>query len=197
ANFINGELLGVVVAKPGEAAPWWSVRFPQELMERPTPEQQAQVLEIAREFGQGAENSYDAAAWLVGAVQRGNPEVQAAVEPIVSARAPSQLLQAFMEGVVLLAVLWWIWRRPRRPGVVGAWFLMVYGASRVLTEVWRLPDEHLSVGRPLGLSRGQWLSVAMVGAGAALLWWVLRRSQREPVGGWLVQAEPETASIPS
>ena len=31
ANFVNGELLGGVVAAPGEPGPWWAVRFPQEL----------------------------------------------------------------------------------------------------------------------------------------------------------------------
>ncbi|MAO21117.1 MAG: hypothetical protein CMJ25_10240, partial [Phycisphaerae bacterium] len=28
ANFVNAELLGAVVAKPGEHAPWWAVRYP-------------------------------------------------------------------------------------------------------------------------------------------------------------------------
>jgi len=32
ANFINGELLGRIVAMPGRPAPWWSVKFPQELL---------------------------------------------------------------------------------------------------------------------------------------------------------------------
>ena len=31
ANFINGELLGRVAAPPGAPAPWWSIKFPQEL----------------------------------------------------------------------------------------------------------------------------------------------------------------------
>ncbi len=193
ANFVNGELLGVVVAKPGEAAPWWSVKYPQELAERPTPVQTDQVAEIVAARGLTFDDSYAAAMWVVDQVQRGNAEVRAAVEPILSARAPSQLFQGFMEGLVLLIVLWWVWRVPRRPGVVGAWFLMVYGAGRIVTEFWRLPDGHLAVARPLGLSRGQWLSAAMVVAGVGLLWWVVKRSKREAVGGWMRRGAAETA----
>src|SRR5690606_35147279 len=38
ANFINGELLGRIVAPAGAPAPWWAVRFPQEILERPLSE---------------------------------------------------------------------------------------------------------------------------------------------------------------
>ena len=194
ANFINGELLGVVIAQPGQPAPWWTVKFPQELVERPTPTQQLQVLDIAADFDGPTTSSDAAATWLLHAIHDGHRAIARAVEPIVSARAPSQLLQGLMEGVVVLAAVWWIWRKPRRPGVVGCWFLIVYGAGRVLTEFWRLPDDHLAVGRPWGLSRGQWLSVAMVAAGAALLWWVLTQCRREAGGGWGRREAPATES---
>ncbi len=38
ANFINGELLGKIVAMPGEPAPRWAVKFPQELFSENQPE---------------------------------------------------------------------------------------------------------------------------------------------------------------
>ena len=37
ANFVNGELLGRIVAMPGEASPWWTVKYPQELLEGHAP----------------------------------------------------------------------------------------------------------------------------------------------------------------
>ncbi len=185
ANFVNGELLGKVVAQPGEAAPRWSVRFPQELLNRPTEEQ---IAWIERRFPvAGDEDAYNAAVHqLIAFVQKGDPEVRAAIEPILSARHPSQLYQAFAEGVVVFAVLLFVWRKPRRPGVISAWFLVVYGVGRIATEFIRLPDTGL--GRTMGLSRGQWLSALMVLAGVALLAIIAQRSGRErwpaPLGGW-------------
>jgi len=87
--------------------------------------------------------------------------------------------------VVTFGVLWWIWRKPRRPGVIGAWFLIVYGVGRIATELIRLPDTHFASPRLLGLSRGQWLSALMIVGGGALLLWIARRSKAERIGGWL------------
>jgi phosphatidylglycerol:prolipoprotein diacylglycerol transferase len=104
--------------------------------------------------------------------------------PFLAARHPSQLYQAAAEGLVLGGVLWWVWRKPRRVGVVGCWFLITYGVMRIVTEFWRLPDGHLAVQRVLGLSRGQWLSAVMVVVGAALMWHYARR-EGERLGGWM------------
>jgi phosphatidylglycerol:prolipoprotein diacylglycerol transferase len=61
--------------------------------------------------------------------------------------------------------------------------MITYGALRVVTEIWRLPDAQLAVQRILGLSRGQWLSVAMVAIGAWVLWYSIRKPG-EKLGGW-------------
>jgi len=188
ANFINGELLGRIVAMPGEPGPWWSVRFPQELTEPNLwPElTAAQQSDLAR-MVLSVEPTGDVArgaAILIREAQLGNPVVVAELEALTSARHPSQLYQAFAEGVLTFLVMWWLWRRPRKPGMMLAVFLMVYGVGRVATEFIRLPDAHLQMQRIAGLSRGQWLSVAMVVIGAGLLWWVVRRSRAAPLGGW-------------
>ncbi len=99
--------------------------------------------------------------------------------PLLSSRHPSQLYQAAAEGLILGAVAWicWFLFRPR-PGITSAVWLMVYGALRIATEFWRLPDAQFGdAGRIIGLSRGQWFSVGMVVAGAALLGWVITKSQ--------------------
>ncbi len=199
ANFINGELLGRVVAQPGEAAPWWAVRFPQEL--RPdegqgivyTPPQLLELQQLVAEhqlpdqpFEVGIEN-------LIAAVQAGSIEAAQRLEPLLSARHPSQIYQAVAEGLVVALVLWVVARRPRVPGVVAACFLVTYGLLRIATEFVRLPDAHLAVQRPLGLSRGQWLSALMVAIGAALLIW-RARSAAEPMGGWAQRGRERSPS---
>lgn len=194
ANFINGELLGAVVAGPGKPGPWWSVRFPQELLmqHRPalTPDQQQRLMTLMDRVSPGWDKpggagAVDAIERLINAVQHGSAGVARELAPLLSARHPSQLYQALAEGPVLMLILWLLWRKPRRPGVVGAWFLIVYGALRILTEVWRLPDDQLVVQRVLGLSRGQWLSVVMIVAGAVAITLITTRGRSERLGGWM------------
>jgi len=206
ANFVNGELLGRVVARAGEAGPWWAVRFPQEHLTAHAPEltdeQQLALERLTLEHtlpnDPPDERFTLGYGRLLEKVQAGSAEVAGRLEPLVSARHPSQFYQAFAEGLVTLAVVWWVFRRPRAPGVVSAWFLITYGIGRVVTEFWRLPDDHFGGGgffdltsaRPMGLSRGQWLSVLMVVIGVGLLVWVTRRAKRvgtEKIGGWMVE----------
>lgn len=191
ANFVNGELLGKVVAPPAfmtngvQDAPWWSVRFPQELRERATSEQ---VEEIVRLLPQASteEGYLSLVDQMVRGVRDGDQRAIDFVTPLLNARHPSQLYQAVVEGLIVFVVLWAIWRTPRRPGVITGWFLMVYGVGRIATELIRLPD--VGVGRTLGLSRGQWLSTLMVLSGAVLLMFIRQRARQgtwpAPMGGW-------------
>ena len=203
ANFVNAELLGRVVIAPsttGELtpAPWWTVRFPQELsgwvepgppavreMASHTPDltvgQMAKLDALVQSVRQPEETWASALGYVIKHADRYRDQL----EPLVSSRHPSQLYQAVAEGLVLGAIVWLIWRLPRKPGVVAAWWLMVYGALRVVTEVWRLPDAQFvgAAARPLGLSRGQWLSVGMVAIGLVLLIWAARRAGPK-LGGW-------------
>ncbi|GJQ30266.1 MAG: prolipoprotein diacylglyceryl transferase [Phycisphaerae bacterium] len=191
ANFINGELLGEIVAMPGKPAPWWSVKFPQEYGTSQAPAGQEEavhaILGPYRMVGEGDAEAYDRLVGVIRAGGQAGREAAATLGPLLSARHPSQLYQALAEGVVLGAVLWLIWRRPRVPGVVGCWFLITYGLLRVLTELIRLPDADLAVQRFAGLSRGQWLSAAMIAAGAGALTWIVRHGGAT-MGGWARRA---------
>ncbi|RRD48101.1 prolipoprotein diacylglyceryl transferase [Arachnia propionica] len=89
-------------------------------------------------------------------------------------RHPSQIYQALLEGVLLFIILWIYARKPRLRGQVAAVFLMGYGILRGIAEYWRQPDEHIGT-LFLGLSMGQWLSVPMIVAGAALWLWANSR----------------------
>jgi phosphatidylglycerol:prolipoprotein diacylglycerol transferase len=102
-----------------------------------------------------------------------DPAALAALAQILPLRHPSQLYEAFLEGVVLFTLLWVLRTRCRTPvGLLTAVFFIAYALLRILGEQFREPD----VGIPLtwGLSRGQFLSLFMIFIGAGFLWYALR-----------------------
>ncbi|NUQ68514.1 MAG: prolipoprotein diacylglyceryl transferase [Phycisphaerales bacterium] len=193
ANFINGELLGTIVAAPGEPGPWWSVRFPQERLGDHTPQltpvQQQAWDDLVARYALPNEAPIETFERML-AIIRGprGADLAAQVEPFISARHPSQIYQGLAEGVVVGLALLLFWRSPRRPGMIGGWFLVLYGVGRIITEAfWRLPDAHLQVQYIAGLTRGQWLSIAMIGGGVAMMLIALARKDHTLYGGWGVR----------
>jgi phosphatidylglycerol---prolipoprotein diacylglyceryl transferase len=90
-------------------------------------------------------------------------------------RHPSQLYEAFFEGIVLFAVLWPL-RRARLPrGAMLGLYLIGYGSVRFAIEFFRQPDAHIGFVL-FRLSMGQLLCGTMIAAGAGYLAWVYRRS---------------------
>jgi len=103
-------------------------------------------------------------------------------------RHPSQLYEALLEGIVLFAILaWMFWRTQARyePGKLVGAFLLFYGAFRFLIEFVRMPDQQLSgFTQATGLHMGQWLSLPMILGGAWLMWTAKgRRVRVEPTLG--------------
>ena len=88
-------------------------------------------------------------------------------------RHPSQLYQFALEGVVLFGFLWWFSSKPRPRGEVSAMFLLGYGVLRFIAEFAREPDAFLGY-LALGFTMGQWLCLAMIAGGVALLAWSRR-----------------------
>ena len=117
------------------------------------------------------------------------PEVNAYGMAIVGPpRHPTQLYEALLEGVVLFAILaWMFWRTQARyePGKLVGAFLFFYGAFRFLIEFVRMPDQQLSAfTEATGLHMGQWLSLPMILGGAWLMWTAKgRRVRVEPTLG--------------
>lgn len=87
-------------------------------------------------------------------------------------RHPSQLYEAFAEG--LLPLLWMLRRYPRRlpSGRMAGEFLLLYSAARIVTECFRAPED----GFILGLTAGQFWTLPLVIAGLALV----LRARRSP-----------------
>ena len=86
-------------------------------------------------------------------------------------RHPSQIYQAFAEGLAVFVVLrilvqmGWL----ARPGRIGAAFALCYGLARFIDEFWREPDSYL--GYQFGhLTQGQMLSIPMILVGLYFLW---------------------------
>jgi phosphatidylglycerol:prolipoprotein diacylglycerol transferase len=102
------------------------------------------------------------------------------------ARHPSQLYEAGLEGLLLFAILAFLfWRTDARyrPGLLTGVFVLGYGLSRFLVEFYRQPDPGLE-NLSWGLTMGQTLTVPMILAGLYLIATAKGRRQRvEPIAG--------------
>ena len=167
-NFVNGELYGRV-ADPQLV---WAVRFPTD----------PRALELLgargglRQREEIVQRAYDTGQWN-------------AIKSEVPLRHPSQLYEAFGEGLLLAVVLWLLLRRrianAAKSGRVSGWspldgtfaavFLMGYAAVRFIVEFFRQPDAQFSgPGDPVGVvlgpfTMGQVISALMFAAGVAML----------------------------
>ncbi|MDC3188762.1 prolipoprotein diacylglyceryl transferase [Pseudoalteromonas elyakovii] len=91
-------------------------------------------------------------------------------------RHPSQLYEAFLEGLVLFLILQWFIKKPRPAGSVAGVFLLGYGVFRFIVEYFREPDAHLGLFAGF-ISMGQILSLPMVIGGLGLLIWAYKKPQ--------------------
>ena len=103
-------------------------------------------------------------------------------------RHPSQLYEAFLEGIVLfsiLAIMFWKSDARYQPGKLVGAFLFFYGCFRFGIEFIREPDNQLiRFAQMTGLHMGQWLSIPMIVGGMWLMWTAKgRRVRVEPTAG--------------
>jgi phosphatidylglycerol:prolipoprotein diacylglycerol transferase len=82
---------------------------------------------------------------------------------------PTQLLEALLEGLVLLIVLAVYSSKPHKPGAVAGMFLIGYGVFRSIVEFWRVPDVQLGYLLWDWVTMGQLLSLPMIMVGAYLV----------------------------
>ncbi len=103
-------------------------------------------------------------------------------------RHPSQLYEAGLEGLLMMAILAFLfWRTDARykPGFLVGMASIIYGLSRFAVEFVREPDsQRMEVVVKTGLSMGQWLTVPMIVIGIWLVATAKARRQRvEPIAG--------------
>lgn len=85
-------------------------------------------------------------------------------------RHPSELYEAFGEGIVLWLVLFILSKRAMAPSRISVWALLLYGGIRFFLEFFREPDDQ--IGFVLGFfTLGQVLSVGMIALALVFLWW--------------------------
>ena len=95
-----------------------------------------------------------------------------ASDPLCVARHPSQLYEASLEGLALLAILTvatWRYRSLSRPGLNTGIFLAFYGTFRILAETVRSPDAYMPDALRGLVTMGMLLSIPLVIAGIFLM----------------------------
>jgi len=150
-NFTNGELVGRVTTVP------WGVLFPN-----------------ARRF-----SVLD--PWVLGLADRVGVTVPDGGQMVNLPRHPSQLYEAFLEGLLLWLILWFVFRkRELFRGALIALYIAGYGAARFMAGYYRETDELVGfvisgsgqtsalVAGPFSITVGQVYSLVMIAAGTAL-----------------------------
>jgi len=94
-------------------------------------------------------------------------------------RYPSELIEAFTEGVLLFILMLLVSRSQRlriHAGMLTGIFVTGYGVARITSEFFREPDWFLGF-LPFGTTMGQILSVPMILAGLGLIVWGAKHSR--------------------
>ena len=89
-------------------------------------------------------------------------------------RHPTQLYEAFFEGLLLFVILWLFTTKQRAIGYSSAVFLIFYGVFRIGIEFFRLPDAQIGYLAWNWLTLGQVLSLPMLLIGC----WIFYRAKR-------------------
>ena len=89
-------------------------------------------------------------------------------------RHPTQLYEAFFEGLLLFVILWLFTMKQRTIGYSSAVFLIFYGIFRIGIEFFRLPDTQIGYLAWNWLTLGQVLSLPMLLIG----FWIFYRAKR-------------------
>jgi phosphatidylglycerol---prolipoprotein diacylglyceryl transferase len=100
-------------------------------------------------------------------------------------RYPSELIEAFLEGIILFAVLLLLVRKEKlreRYGWLSGAFLIGYGVCRIISECFRQPDPFLGYIAGV-LTMGQILSFPMLVIGVGLIWYARPSPGAQPRGG--------------
>lgn len=195
ANFINGELYGRETTFP------WAMKFPTEMTNWSWEQVMAVAgrcaaasdsfavklgeLQVARADG-GIDSDgkyFHQTIDTMSETAQDDSGVAAILQEVLPARHPSQLYEAALEGLLLLAILLWVRLRWKdlRHGILTGLFFVLYAVFRIAVEFFRQPDEGISQFG--ALTRGQFYSVFMIVIGIAFFvfaWRWPRRNRLPP-----------------
>ncbi len=91
-------------------------------------------------------------------------------------RHPSQLYEAFLEGLVLFIVLWLFSKKQRPTMSITGLAVLLYGCFRFFIEFFRMPDAHLGYLALDWVTMGQILSTPMIIMGAGLIYFAYKKA---------------------
>lgn len=183
ANFINGELIGRACSRDFPLA----VQFPQEIAETWSDAQLNALDTFATRPGDPQLDKYELTALAVEKVQAGD---QAWIAYLTSPgaltpRYPSQIFAGLTEGVIVFAVLLFLYRKPVKSGLICGAFCITYALMRVVNEFFRRPDAQFIDKDTLPtITQGQLLSVGLFALGVVMVVFALR-SKQDKLGGWM------------
>lgn len=169
-NFLNGELYGRITTS------WIGMRFKNLPLSQLFDSTQGWVQDFAEKCG------IDTAAEKISYAGR---------ELINLPRHPSQLYEAFFEGIVLFLILWFLRKKKPFDGFMTGLYTIGYGFFRFVIEYFRQPDadigyrfsanngEIYEMTSLLNISTGQILCFIMILGGAAFIaagWYLNKKS---------------------
>ena len=97
-------------------------------------------------------------------------------DPLSLVRHPSQLYQAFFEGLVMFVILFLVAKKNPPKMLLSGMFLLLYGTFRSITENFRTPDSHIGFDLFNTFTRGQLLSLPMIIFGIVLIYLSLKKN---------------------
>ena len=103
-----------------------------------------------------------------------SPALRDYLATILTPRYPSQLIEAFLEGIVLFTILWIMRTRFRLPnGILTGTFFIAYALLRIAGEIFREPDAPL-----VGIfTRGEFFSFFLIVMGIGFIIAAIMRPQ--------------------
>ena len=182
ANFINGELFGRVTTVP------WAVKFPTEMLHEDFVKQGGDATLRDEVWQRGLQHSMDIIAYFEQ-FRGGRAELEQVLHP----RHPSQLYEAFGEGLLLSAILIFIRLRfPKlRQGIIAGLFFILYAIARIALEFVRQPDSGSTM--IMGLTKGQFFSTFMFIVGGIFIAYGLIWGKSPPGPAAVSAPAPENA----
>ncbi|MFA6756461.1 MAG: prolipoprotein diacylglyceryl transferase [Sulfurospirillaceae bacterium] len=94
-------------------------------------------------------------------------------------RHPSQLYEAFLEGIIVFIILLFYRKKQRFTGELIAMYGLLYSLARFVAEFWREPDYQIGYLFKEWISMGQFLSFFVAISSILLYFYLYKKSQNE------------------